>query len=367
MKRALCLLLLVSVASVVGCTGEKVVRVGFMGGLSDRGSDVGEGARNGVLLATEQRNARGGIKGYRVEVVVQDDRQKADEAVKAIHSLIETKVAAIVGPITSDMAAVTVPISTAARLVMISPTVTGADFVAKDDFLIRVNRSVYDNAKDYAQHMHQRGLRKVAVAYDLSNRSFSETWLKAYASELATLGGKVVEAIPFESQKSPVFSEVIQQLSARKPDGYLFIATAVDTARLAQQSRKLTPAMPMATAEWASTEVLLEVGGAAVEGMLVSQPFNRDDRTEKFQSFLKQYVERFGHTPGFSAVNAYDAANVLFDAMIQKQEDEDLKSALIRYGPYAGLQQSISFDRYGDTPRQAHFTEIRQGRFVMLK
>ena len=36
-------------------------------------------------------------------------------------------------------------------------------------------------------------------------------------------------------------------------------------------------------------------------------------------------------------------------------------------GVVPSLQQSIQFDRNGDTPHQVYFTEVRGGRFVLVK
>jgi len=44
-----------------------------------------------------------------------------------------------------------------------------------------------------------------------------------------------------------------------------------------------------------------------------------------------------------------------------------MKEALIRYGPFEGLQQSILFDANGDTNRTMYFTEIRAGRYALVK
>ena len=41
-----------------------------------------------------------------------------------------------------------------------------------------------------------------------------------------------------------------------------------------------------------------------------------------------------------------------------------VKEALIKLGPYEGLQQQIRFDENGDTTRVAYFMVIRDGRFV---
>jgi len=147
----------------------------------------------------------------------------------------------------------------------------------------------------------------------------------------------------------------------------LFIANAVDVARLAQQANKLAPTVTKLAAEWAASETLLELGGQAVEGLLIAQPYDRVDTREPYRRFHDAFVARFKREPGYSAISAYDAATVLLQAMTRKTDDESIKAAVLKYGPYDGVQQSIQFDRFGDAPRNMYFQEIRAGQFVLLK
>ena len=66
-------------------------------------------------------------------------------------------------------------------------------------------------------------------------------------------------------------------------------------------------------------------------------------------------------------MSAYDAATVLFDALRKREAGETVKAAVLRSGPYQGLQQQIVFDANGDTQRKVFFTEISEGRFVLIK
>lgn len=353
--------------ALAGCSREQPIRIGFIGGLSDRGSDVGEGGRNALMLAVEQHNQAGGIKGRKIELVVQDDGQNAEKATAALQALMAARVEALVGPFTSAMSAALVPQVTQAKLLLISPTVTGTAFVGQDDYFIRINPAASENARSYAEQMYRRGQRRVAVAYDTRNLSYTQAWLEAFRERFVQLGGKMSAEVPFASQNDTAFGDVMRKLLAARPDGLLFSATAVDTARLAQQGSKMAPGLPMGTSEWAGSDALIELGGSAVEGMLVAQSFNREDSSERYRRFHDTYQARFGRVPGYSAVNAYDAALVLFQAMERQQGQESLKETVLRRGPYEGLQQSIQFDRFGDTPRRMFFTEIRGGRFVLVK
>ena len=151
-----------------------------------------------------------------------------------------------------------------------------------------------------------------------------------------------------------------------KPDSLFFISGAIDVARLAQQSRRLAPTLPIGATEWAASEQLLELGGKVVDGLLIVLNYNRDDTSPRYQEFRDAYFKRFQRHPGYSAVSAYDAATVLFSALRKRTEKESTKAAILKYGPYQGLQQEIAFDANGDTPRKVFFTEIHEGRYVLV-
>lgn len=360
-------LALLAALAVVGCSPKTPIRVGFIGGLSDRGSDVGEGGRNGLMLAIEQRNAAGGILGRPIELLVQDDGQNSVQAMEAARALVDANVDVVVGPFTSAMTAAVLPQMNQARVTIISPTIAGEEFVGKDDYLFRINAAAVTNAGNYAQMLKLRGVHTVGLVYDLDNRKFTESWSKAFEAAFASIGGRVVAAVPFESSREPAFGALVAKALAGKPDGMVFVATPVDTARLAQQSSKMAPGLALATSEWAASENLLELGGPAVEGMLALRIYNRDDPSERTRLFLEAYQARFSRAPGDSAVAAYDAATALMEALVRKSSGESLKEALIRYGPFEGLQQPILFDANGDTNRTMYFTEIRAGRYALVK
>ena len=51
-------------------------------------------------------------------------------------------------------------------------------------------------------------------------------------------------------------------------------------------------------------------------------------------------------------------------ALKQQKRGETLKEAVLRAGPYQGLQQQISFDKNGDTRRRVFFRVIRAGSYA---
>lgn len=365
MKKLPALLVALAAALLGACSDKPVepIRIGFIGGLSGPNADNGQSGLNGLTLAVEQFNRAGGADGRLVEVIIKDDAQNKAMAVTSSQELVAARVDAVVGPFTSGMATAIVPITGQAGIFQISPTITAMEFMGKDDNLFRINRTTRDNARDYARVMQSRGQKRIAVAYDLRNRAFSESWLQEFREAVGAQGGTLAGEVAYESSKDANFEGVVQTMLAGKPDGLLFIAGALDVARLAQAARKLAPRLPMAASEWAATEQLIDLGGQVVEGLLIVQNYDRDDTSPRFREFSDAYFKRFQRNPGYSAVSTYDAATVVLTALRNRQVGESVKAAALRSGPYQGLQQEIVFDAHGDTVRKVYFTEISEGRY----
>ena len=360
-KKLFCILFAAFI--LVGCGRQEPLVIGFIGGLTGPNADNGQAGLDAVTLAIEEFNRDGGVDGRLVELLAKDDGQSKEKATQSTQELVNAKVQAIVGPFTSGMAEVIVPIAGKAGIFEVSPTITSMDFYGKDDNLFRINRTTRDNAIDYARFLSARGIQHVSVAYDLRNKSFTQSWLAEFQTALLKEGGRVSVAVPYTSSSETPFEQVVTDMLKAKPQGLLFISGALDVARLAQHSRRLAPRLPIIASEWAATEQLIDLGGKVIEGLIIVQNYDRDDASDRFRQFSQAYFKRFQRDPGYSSVSAYDAATVVLQALKQRQKDENLKTAALRSGPYPGLQQTITFDANGDTQRKIFFTEVRNGQY----
>lgn len=70
---------------------------------------------------------------------------------------MQAGVGAVIGPFTSSMAAVIVPILGQAGIFEVSPTITSMSFHGQDGNLFRINRTTRDNARDYARTLVSLG------------------------------------------------------------------------------------------------------------------------------------------------------------------------------------------------------------------
>lgn len=349
-----------------GCSPREPQRIGFLAGLSGSVADLGEAGRNGAQIAIEEVNQAGGINGRQLELIVRDDAQNPEKAIAATNELIAARVEAIVGPMTSAMAEVVLPLSDEAGIVLVSPTVTAHKFFGRDDNLFLVMSSTREEAQlsaDY--HFKESGVRRVVAIHDLKNLAYTESWLREFTVAFQGLGGDVFP-LAFESTPDANFGAIVRHALNKRPDAILLITSAVDAARFSQKVRDRNPDVLLFASQWAATDRLIELGGAAVEGMMLHNHFDRDSTSGGVTNLRRIYVERFQREPGFAGVAAYDATRAVLDGLARRQNGESLRDALLMRGPFSSAEHDVSFDRFGDSRRILNIAVVRDGQFVSV-
>lgn len=350
---------------VPACSPPEPVHIGFLAGLSGRVADLGIGGRNGAILAVEMRNRQGGINGRMIELIAEDDQQDAEVARQVASRLLARKPEVVIGPMTSAMALAILPQFNAAGVALLSPTVTTNALTGLDDQFFRVVAPTAAHVLKSAEyHFRENGLRRVVLVCDLLNKAYSESWAGDFRAAFEGLGGKIIDEVGFDSGQS--LAALARSVLTDKPDGVIIIANSLDTALLVQQLRMRAADLRIGTSEWAATERLIELGGRAVEGLVVAQYVDRQSTAPAYLAFLDAYREHFAHEPGFAGLTAFDATNVALDTLSTRSSGQTFKQALLAHATFAGAQSPIHFDASGDTRRDTFLSIIRNGEFKSL-
>ncbi len=352
-------------AGLSACGPKPAIQVGFLGGLSGKFSDLGTATRNGALLAVETANAAGGVNGRKLRLLELDDQQSSEAALAAMQEFKKQGVYAIVGPSTSSIAVAVTPFADSNQMLLVAPTATTNKLSGKNDFFLRsIGDASFYGTSAAQRHFQKQGVRSIAIIMDMANADYTENWGEPYAAEFERLGGKVFAKERFNSTQNPDHMQLAQKLLQSKPEMVVVVASSVDSALIAQRVKGLAPQTRMAGSGWASTERLIELGGNAVNGMLFEQYFDRFDQSPKFSGFLSAYRERFKAEPGFGAVLAFDATNMVILGLSKAQTGPDLKAAILAIGRFEGAQNPVTMDAFGDVKRDVSFGVVRDGAFA---
>jgi branched-chain amino acid transport system substrate-binding protein len=360
--------LVLSSAAALGaaaCQRPEPIRLGYVGGLTGRHSDLGVSGRNGVQLAVAELNAAGGIGGRPLELVVRDDGQDPAQARRAVSELAAQGVVAIVGHMTSSMVEAGLPVAEQAGVLMVSPTASAAHVRGKDDGFVTLFPSSADLARALAGHVVARTrLRRMAVLLDQSNLAYTASWGQAFGAELTRLGGTVTASLPFTSGPGTSLAALAERALASRPEAVLVAANALDTAGLCQQLRKRSASVQLLGTDWGFTQDALIHGASAVEGALFTQAVDVDGRSPRLAAFRDAYQARFGRPVDFAAVVSWETVQVVAEGLRRDPTRRGLKGAILASATHQGLQDGFTIDRLGDAQRSGRIMTVRGGRVV---
>ena len=127
MKRLSLILVLALVAATLVTAQD--IKVGGVGPVTGEAATFGVSTKNGVMLAAEEWNAKGGLFNNRkVRVIFEDDKGDPAEGATVYTKLIQQdNVVAIIGTVMSKVTLAGAPIAQAAGVPMISPHIDQRD------------------------------------------------------------------------------------------------------------------------------------------------------------------------------------------------------------------------------------------------
>ena len=347
---------------LIACAPMKPIRIGYMAALSGRLSQLGVASREALQIVVDEWNAKGGIRGRPIELVIADDKSDPATGTGVIEELAAVGVTAIIGPLTSNMLPAVERLRNRGILI-ISPTISTERLSGRDDHFIRLIPGTAQQGRVLSLLMHDDSVERAAVVYDTSNAEYTEDVLTAFRERYRAEGGTIAALYPYDSREDPDFAELSRKIVADPPDGLVLICSAIDAASVAQQLWKEGRAIPLYGSRWTKTDDILEYGGRAVEGMkMVSGYFDCDGG--RAQAFNRSFIDRVGYAPGFAPIYTFEAATILFTALEAAPSTglEELKRLIVdsEHPAYCG---TVYIDAYGDTVRTNAYTLIRNGAF----
>ena len=117
---------LICVGAIIGSPiFATTIKIGEVGSMTGSEATFGISTHEGIVMAISEQNAKGGIKGNKIELISLDDQGKPEEAAVATTKLItEDKVTAVLGEVASTRSLAMAPIAQKYKVPMISPSST---------------------------------------------------------------------------------------------------------------------------------------------------------------------------------------------------------------------------------------------------
>ena len=367
---AVCLAAFAAVTLSCGKEGsKKEILVGEYGSLTGGIATFGISTRDGSQLAFDDVNAKGGVLGQKIKLLVEDDQSKPEEAGTVVNKLIHQDHAiAMIGHVASSHSLAAAPICQAEKVPMISPASTNPRVTQVGNYIFRVCfLDTFQGAVMAKFALDTLKVKKVAILVDVRS-DYSVGLQTFFGQAFKKLGGEIVAEQSF-SQGDSDFRAQLTAIKASNPEAIYVPGYYTEVGTIVHQARELGITVPFLGSDGWDSPKLWEIGGTALNGCYFSNHYATDDPNPVVQKFVNDYKAKYKQLPDALAALAYDAARILADAMQRagSTDGEKVRNAIASTKDFPGVTGQISINEERNAIKTAVIVKVENGKYLLTE
>ncbi|HLA34131.1 MAG TPA: ABC transporter substrate-binding protein [Rhodocyclaceae bacterium] len=312
------LAILAAACSLTGASSLAVaadIKIGIAEALTGGAAQYGVPIRNGFQLAADEINAKGGIGGNKLQLTIEDEQGKKEEAITVFKKLIfQDKVLMIFGPTLSNSMFAAGPVANAAKVVAFGTSNTANGITDIGPYIFRNSVMEMDVLPvTVATAVKHYGIKKVAVIYG-NDDAFTKSGYDVFKKVLDEQ--KILTTTTETYVKGDVdFKAQLTKIKGGGPDAVVCSCLAEEAANIMLQARSLGLKAPFIGGNGFNSPKLFEVSRLAGEGTFVGSPWSNSNPAPVNRDFVAHYKQKFNAEPNQFAAQAYDAMKIAATAL----------------------------------------------------
>jgi len=349
----------VVLSAVVLCSGAfaaDTIKAGVLLPLTGAQAKFGEIEKRSFEMAAEEINAKGGVKGMKIELLFEDDTGKPDVGRSAVEKLISReKVPVITGGYSSSVTAAATPVAQQFKVPFVVCTGSADDITEKGyDYVFRVNppASEYPNAVQSFLQEVGKDVKTVALLYE--NSAFGQSSSKSFEEDTKELGLKIVVKEGYQAGAID-FKPILTKVKAANPDMIYMVSYVMDASLLMRQSKELriNPKMFVGGGAGFTLPEFAKSAGDAADGVFSATLWIETLPFPGAKEYFNKFQKKYGSETEYHGAEAYAAMYVVADALTRAKSitPKDVRDALVTtdmktaFGP-------VKFVSYGKKTQQ---------------
>jgi branched-chain amino acid transport system substrate-binding protein len=346
------------------------VKLGNSVPLSGEEGRHGVAANHAVELAVMQAGERGDLP-FDIELVSLDDECTAEAGEAVARRFVEdAEVFGVVGPFNSTPTLGAGPVYDAAGLAHICPAASNPGLSGRGwrTFFRMVASDEVQGREAARCAVRVAGARRMAVLHDQT--AFGQPLAEIVADEARKQGAEIVLFEGIERGRRR-FPDTVRRVREAAPDLVYFGLIEAEGSAMAHELRAGGVRAPYMGADGLKPSRYLETPEVEVVGPYYTSASADARGRATAAAFRQAYNERFPEFTDYSiyTVEAYDAANVLFDAL-RRAGRADREAVLGEVAATRGLKGAsgpVSFSPQGDRlDAVIDFYVVKEGRLTFL-
>jgi branched-chain amino acid transport system substrate-binding protein len=337
--------------------------------MTGRFTEYGQDLVNAARIAVEEVNARGGIHGRQVLLIVEDDKGDPRDAVTVAHRIVQNRnIIGIMGHLNSGTMLAASPIYAEAGIPVAMPVPTNPQITKQGfDNLFRI--PITDDLQGSAAYDFLSDLVGQQALSIVHNR---ETYGRGIADEFLTaLDSNQGKALLFEGVTSgdQDYRPVIGRIRASGTQGIFFGGEYADAARFIRQAREQGIEAPIVMGDGCFNNAIASIAGDAVRNCYVANIAPIDAPDQKAQAFYDAFRARHEKIVAYAPLG-YVATTLLIDALEKSPEltRDAVRKTLSDPGyEFESILGAFSFFPNGDSKgRKIFWHQFKDGELVAI-
>jgi len=345
-------------------TSGEPIKIGAIVSITGAGAGLGVPERNGLLLAEKDINAKGGVNGRPIKIIVEDDASNPDTALsKANDLLFSQKVVALLGPSLTASTVAVGGLTHSNHIPQIAFTGMGPAVEKERKCLAHVLPPQKLNAEALLEYAKSIKATKIGVLHDAGYGSVVLAELKPLADKY---GVKLVAIEKFEIGATDTTTQAAK-VKAAQPDAIFIIATSATPFRNIKQ---IQATQPIVAAIGSSSYEYVNAMGPAADNIVIPEFLVGEDPLPHQKAFVELYKQAYNSTPKNYEAAGWDAAHIIAQALTKAGADatgQKLCDAM--RAPYTGVLAKYDFsaDDMSGIPLSSYvFSKLVGGKYTRL-
>jgi branched-chain amino acid transport system substrate-binding protein len=347
----------------------ETIKIGIAGAHTGDLASYGLPTVKAAELIAKSVNAKGGILGKKIELIIEDEACKPELATNVATKLVSRKANAVIGHICSGATKAALRTYKDARIIVISPSATSPELSLSGQYPNFHRTIAPDDAQarlvaDFA--LKTLKLKKFAVIHDKGDygKGFAE-YAKKFLEE--SKDGKVVlyEGI---TPGAVDYSAIVQKIKYSGAEAVVYGGYHPEASSVVQLMRKRNMKTVFISDDGVKDQTFIKVAATAAEGVYASGPKDTTNNPLAITA-INEHKKAYGAEPGAFYLNAYSAMLAIVNAITKAKSTEykAVHKALRTYFTDTPLGK-IKFNDRGDAIGVGFsMYQVRKGVYVELK
>jgi branched-chain amino acid transport system substrate-binding protein len=326
----------------------------------------------GLDLAVEEINARGGIQGRQLRIVRFDDNESVNGGLRVAQEIAANPdIVAVIGHLQSFVSVPAAALYDVSGLVMVAPTATDPELTSRGYARVfRATLTDLDIGHLMADFAVRSKYRRVAIEYirNAYGRGLANAF-EERANELKIVVAGRQSYDPSEQVTERTFAPTVLEWRNLELDAIFLAGEVPSAAFFITRARAQGIHVPIFGGEALGTPELPGLAGEAAEGTIVATVFHPDQPGPEVRTFVDAFRQRYGAVPDAGSAVGYDAVRLLAAAMLHAGSvvPDDIAAALREMRDWRGVTGAFTFDEHGNIVGRPLVTTVVHGRRFVLR